>query len=63
MEVCSSNEMGAPGASHLGTGDHHDQSGKPASHTLNILRCSTHNATPDVMQGHTPGAKARFVAE
>jgi hypothetical protein len=22
MEVCSSNEMGAPGASHLGTGDH-----------------------------------------
>jgi hypothetical protein len=34
MEVCSSNEMDAPGASHLGTGDHgpkpteadHDQS-------------------------------------
>ena len=34
MEVCSSTEMGAPGASHLGTGDHgpkpteadHDQS-------------------------------------
>lgn len=22
MEVCSSNEMGAPNASHLGTGDH-----------------------------------------
>jgi hypothetical protein len=22
MEVCSSTEMGAPGASHLGTGDH-----------------------------------------
>jgi hypothetical protein len=38
MEVCSSNEMGAPNASHLGTGDHaaepteadQDQSGNRA---------------------------------
>jgi hypothetical protein len=39
MEVCSSTEMGAPGASHLGTGDHGPKTdrSRPRSVPVNAL--------------------------
>jgi hypothetical protein len=39
MEVCSSTEMGAPGASHLGTGDHGPKTdrSRPRSVPLNAV--------------------------
>ncbi len=39
MKVCSSTEMGAPGASHLGTGDHgpNTDRSRPRSVAVNAL--------------------------
>jgi hypothetical protein len=41
MEVCSSTEMGAPGASHLGTGDRGPKTdrSRPQSVPVNALGC------------------------
>src|SRR6202163_4552081 len=44
MEVCSSNEMGAPGASHLGAGDHGPKTdrSRPRSVPINAPAFANH---------------------
>ena len=46
MEVCSSTEMGAPGASHLGTGDHGPKTDRSRPRSVPVNAFSTSNFSP-----------------
>jgi len=44
MEVCSSTEMGAPGASHLGTGDHGPKTDRSRPRSVPVNAPGSRNA-------------------
>ena len=53
MEVCSSTEMGAPGASHLGTGDHGPKTDRSRPRSVPVKRACVHERSSSRLVGQS----------